>query len=65
MVSGGPNTLFCKDTKVVRTSSGLKTSLTLNGNLVTCGAITDPNKFIQFASGSIGRIVEVDSDTFD
>lgn len=65
MVSGGPNTLFCKDTKVVRTSSGLKTSLTLNGNLVTCGAITDPNKFIQFASGSNGRIVEVDSDTFD
>lgn len=65
MVSGGPNTLFCKDTKVVRTSSGLKTSLTLNGNLVTCGAITDPNKFIQFASGSNGKIVEVDSDTFD
>ncbi len=65
MVSGGPNTLFCKDTKVVRTSSGLKTSLTLNGNLVTCGTITDPNKFIQFASGSNGRIVEVDSDTFD
>ena len=65
MVSGGPNTLFCKDTSVVRTSAGLKTSLTLNGNLVTCGAITDPNKFIQFASGSNGRIVEVDSDTFD
>ena len=51
MVSGGPNTLFCKDTSVVRTSAGLKTSLTLNGNLVTCGTITDPNKFIQFASG--------------
>lgn len=65
MVSGGPNTLFCKDTSVVRTSAGLKTSLTLNGNLVTCGAVTDPNKFIQFASGSNGRIVEVDSDTFD
>ncbi len=65
MVSGGPNTLFCKDTNVVRTSSGLKTSFILNGNLVTCGVVTDPNKFIQFAKGSNGRIVEVDSDTFD
>lgn len=65
MESGGPNALFCKDTNVVRTTSGLKTSLTLTGNLVTCGEISDPNQYIVFAEGSDSKIIKVDDDTFE
>lgn len=63
MESGGDNALFCKDTKVVRTTSGLKTSLNLTGNLVTCGEINDSDNYIGFAEGS--KIVKVDADTFE
>lgn len=65
MESGGPNALFCKDTDVVRTTSGLKTSLTLTGNLVTSGEINDPNRFILFKEGTNGKILKVDSETFN
>ena len=65
MESAGPNALFCKDTDVVRTTAGLKTSLTLTGNLVTCGSINDPNSYIKFAEGTNGKIVVVDADTFE
>ena len=48
MESSCGKTLFCKDTDVIRTKTGLKTALTLTGDLVTCGTINDPNKFISF-----------------
>ena len=63
MESGGDNALFCKDTNVVRTTSGLKTSLNLTGNLVTCGEISDSGNYIGFTEGS--KIVKVDADTFE
>lgn len=63
MESDGVNALFCKDTNVVRTTSGLKTSLNLTGNLVTCGEINDQNNYVGFAEGS--KIVKVDADTFE
>ncbi len=60
--SAGPNALFCKDTSVIRSISGLATSLSLTGNIVVCGDISDNNRFIVFTEG---EIIKVDSDTFD
>ena len=53
------NSLFCKNTDFVQTTSGLATKLNGNGDLVTCGAITGTD-YLNF-----NQIRTVDEDTFD
>ena len=53
------NALFIKNAEVMRSITGLTTSLTVKDHLVTCGTITDTEKFIN------GTIKKVSAAEFD
>ena len=53
------NALFIKNAEVMRSTTGLATSLTVKENLVTCGTITDSENFVN------GTIKKVSASEFD
>ena len=53
------NALFIKDAQIMRSTTGLTTSLTVKDHLVTCGTITDLENFIN------GTIKKVSASEFD
>lgn len=61
LISQGKNAVLCRNAELLQSTAGLKTSLNITKDLVTCGDITG-TKFINFTDG---KIVKVDVDTFE
>lgn len=61
LISEGKNAILCRNMELLQSTAGLKTTLNITKNLVTCGEITG-TKFINFTDG---KIVKVDEETFE
>lgn len=56
ITTAGKNAMLCRDTDLIRTETGLKTNLKLGGDLITCGTVSDPDKYLALGDGEIRTV---------
>lgn len=56
ITTAGKNAVLCRDADLIRTETGLKTNLKLGGDLITCGTVSDPDKYLALGDGEMRTV---------